>query len=211
MRRAFPARKVRMQKTRLLCLFLILPFCGCAAEPQAREVAVFVLLQGSPTPTAVAEPYPTPTPTPTPTPSPTPDPWLYTTHYDCGDADVLLAARVAFLEAGGRSEEAYRAVLSVIYNRCMAPRFGGGVTSIADEVYRKGQFSVIHHRNFDDVVPPDEVVDCAYDVFHNGVTNVPDTVLFFCAKRLGENWGGRKFYKNIGGNLFFHGRTGKET
>lgn len=197
-----------MRKTLTVCLLLLFPICGCAAN-KPPVVAVVVPLTVIVTPTAVAEPYPTPTPTPTPvpTPSPTPDPGLYTTHFPLSDADVLLLARVAFLEAGGRSEDAYRAVLSVIYHRCMGKRFGGGVTAVTDEVFRKGQFSVIGHRNFDSVVPPDEVVVCARDVFETGKVNVPETVLFFCAKQLGENWGGRKLYANIGGNLFFHGRT----
>ncbi|MBQ2202715.1 MAG: hypothetical protein II412_09075, partial [Clostridia bacterium] len=56
--------------------------------------------------------------------------------------------RVAYLEAGGRNERAYRAVLCVIYNRCVAKRFGGEVTDIPTEAYRKGQFSVIHHKGF---------------------------------------------------------------
>ena len=121
------------------------------------------------------------------------------------DEDLILAARVAYLEAGVRNERAYRAVLCVLFNRCVAKRFGGKVTRISTETYRKGQFSVIHHKNFKTLKPPQEIVDAARDIFVYGNLDLPEDVLFFCAERLGKGWGGRRFYKNIGGNLFFYG------
>ena len=169
------------------------------------------------TPTPTATPTPSPTPTPIPTPSPTPGPYLtpnpeitnrvsdYAKEMGVTEADLELAARVAYLEARGRGEEAYRAVLCVIYNRCLAPRFGGGVTSIETEVYRKSQFSVVHHKRFETLTPPEEIVFMARSVFLYGELSLPEDILFFCASRLGKDWGGRKFYRNIGGNLFFHG------
>ncbi len=123
------------------------------------------------------------------------------------DEDLVLAARIAYLEAGGSNERAYRAVLCVLFNRCVAPRFGGEVTDIATEAYRKGQFSVIHHKGFRSLEPPETIVEAARDVFVYGNLDLPENVLFFCASRLGKNWGGRRFYKDIGGNLFFYGRT----
>ena len=123
------------------------------------------------------------------------------------EEDLILAARVAFLEAGGRNERAYRAVLCVLFNRCVATRFGGKVTDIPTEAYRKGQFSVIHHKQFKTLTPPQAIVDAARDIFVDGNLDLPENILFFCAERLGTGWGGRKFYKNIGGNLFFYGRT----
>ena len=121
------------------------------------------------------------------------------------DEDLILAARVAYLEAGGTDERAYRAVLCVLYNRCVAPRFGGKVTDIPAEAYRSGQFSVIHHKGFKKLEPPEAIVDAARDIFVYGNLDLPENILFFCAARLGKNWGGRRFYKNIGGNLFFYG------
>ncbi len=121
--------------------------------------------------------------------------------------DLTLAAKVAYFEAGGSDEDAYRAVLCVLYNRCVASRFGGGYTDIPTEVFRKGQFSVIHHDDFDTFTPPSEIVECARDIFVLGELSLPENILFFCAERLGEHWGGRKLYKNIGGNLFFYGST----
>lgn len=177
----------------------------------------------TPSPSPIPSPCPTVTPqpsaSPTPTPCPTEEPMLTANPEITGRAseyqkamgltysDLVLAAKVAYLEARGKGEQAYRAVLCVIYNRCMAPRFGGGVTDIETEVYRKGQFSVIHHKKFETMTPPEEIVDMARSVFLYGELSIPENVLFFCAQRLGENWGGRKLYKNIGGNLFFYGRT----
>lgn len=169
----------------------------------------------SPSPTVTPHPTETPTPSPYPTEEPmlTPNPEItkhsseYQKKMGLTYSDLVLAAKVAYLEARGKGEQAYRAVLCVIYNRCMATRFGGDVTSIETEVYRKGQFSVIHHKKFETMTPPEEIVDMARSVFLYGELSIPEDVLFFCAQRLGENWGGRKLYKNIGGNLFFYGRT----
>ncbi len=129
----------------------------------------------------------------------------YAQVHDVTDEDLILAARVAYLEAGGRNERAYRAVLCVLYNRCVAPRFGGEVTDIPTEAYRKGQFSVIHHKGFKTLEPPEAIVDAARDVFVYGNLDLPENILFFCAARLGKGWGGRRFYQDIGGNLFFYG------
>lgn len=131
----------------------------------------------------------------------------YAQAFSVREDDLILAARVAYLEAGGRNERAYRAVLCVLYNRCVAPRFGGGVTDIATETYRKGQFSVVHHKGFQTLEPPEAIVAAARDIFVYGNLDLPENILFFCAARLGKSWGGRRFYKDIGGNLFFYGRV----
>lgn len=132
----------------------------------------------------------------------------YALHIGVKEEDLILAAKVSYYEAGpSASEDAHRAVLCVIYNRCMATRFGGEVTDIPTEVYRSGQFSVIGNRNFKKLDPPEELVELARDIFERGNLFLPEDVLFFHAAFLGTNWGGRKMYGNIGGNLFFHGKT----
>lgn len=150
-------------------------------------------------PTAAPTPAPADTSAPLPTaqePDPTPAEGL--------EAELVLAAKVAYLEARGKGEAAYRAVLSVIYNRCKSSRFGGGETSITTEVYRKSQFSVVNGSSFESTEPPAEIVEYARNVFVNGNTNVPAGVLFFRAERLGESWGDKTFYQTIGGNSFFY-------
>ena len=131
----------------------------------------------------------------------------YAQAFEVTEDDLVLAARVAYFEAGPRSERAYRAVLCVLYNRCVAKRFGGKVTDIPTETYRKGQFSVIHNKRFKTLDPPEAIKEAARDIFVYGNLDLPENILFFCAERLGRNWGGRKFYQNIGGNLFFYGST----
>ncbi len=123
------------------------------------------------------------------------------------EEDLVLAARVAYFEAGASSERSYRAVLCVLYNRCVAKRFGGEVTDISTETYRKGQFSVIHNAKFETFDPPEELIEAARDIFVYGNLDLPESILFFCAEKLGKGWGGRKFYQSIGGNLFFYGAT----
>lgn len=191
--------------------------------------------QEPPEPTAIPTPEPTAEPTPEPTPEPTVKPTKKpertaqpsktqtpseqangaaaqkeetkpAAKSDAYSLDALkLAAKVAYLEAKGKGEETYRAVLSVIYNRCKSSKFGKGETSISTEVYRKSQFSVIGHSKFETMEPPEEIVEYAYDVFCNGNTNVPAGVLFFRASRLGQSWGSKKYYKTIGGNAFYYG------
>ncbi len=131
----------------------------------------------------------------------------YAQAFSVTEEDLVLAARVAYLEAGGRNERAYRAVLCVLYNRCVAKRFGGGITDIPTEAYRKGQFSVIHHKGFKTLEPPEDIVSAARDIFVYGNLDLPENILFFCASRLGKSWGGRRFYQDIGGNLFFYGNV----
>ena len=53
----------------------------------------------------------------------------------------------------------------------------------------------------------EEAVDAARDIFLYGNLDLPENILFFCAAKLGKNWGGRRFYRNIGGNLFFYGNV----
>ena len=129
----------------------------------------------------------------------------YARVFSVTEDDLVLAARVAYLEAGGRNERAYRAVLCVLYNRCVATRFGGAVTDIPTEAYRKGQFSVIHHKGFQTLEPPEAIVEAARDIFVYGNLDLPENILFFCSSKLGKSWGGRRFYQDIGGNLFFYG------
>ena len=131
----------------------------------------------------------------------------YAQSFTVTDDDLILAARVAYFEAGPRSERAYRAVLCVLYNRCVAKRFGGKITDIATETYRKGQFSVVHNKKFKTFDPPEAIIEAARDIFVYGKLDLPDNILFFCAESIGKRFGGHKFYKNIGGNLFFYGRV----
>lgn len=119
--------------------------------------------------------------------------------------EVVLAAKTAYFEARGNGEEAYRAVICVILNRVESTKFGGKVTSVKTEVYRKSQFSVVKNSKFETTVPPDDVIGYANDVLNNGNRSIPTDVFFFRAGRTDKTWGTKKFYMNIGGNDFYYG------
>jgi len=192
---------------RFLLLLLTLLLTGCAMPLEIVYVETEQIeLSTVPCQLSAATPRPLPKPTPTVGPSPDVTRPVYASYQALTEDDFYLAAKVAYLEAEGRGEEAYRAVLSVIYNRCMAPRFGGGMTRVETEVFRQGQFSVIHHRHFSTLEPPEEIVEYARDIFTEGNINLPYDILFFCAEHLGKGWRWG-FYKNIGGNLFFQAPT----
>ena len=178
----------------------------------------------SPTPKPTAKPTSAPTPKPTakptsaPTPKPTeppllaaadgsaeeqdePDPVVSVSSSDEHSyKDIYLAAQVAYLEAKGKGSDAYRAVLSVIFNRVEYRD-----SDIPTEVYRKSQFSVVNDEDFESTVPPDEVIRIAHDVFNNGGTNLPSKVRYFRAASKGTVWyDSFVHYDTIGGNAFFY-------
>ena len=204
-----------------LC-FLTLPLSAQGATPPPEEA--WVTVQPSATPACTPRPVPMPQdPNWVPAPETAEEVFApcdvppkhrgmrplsrYAQAFEVGEDDLILAARVAYLEAGPRSERAYRAVLCVLYNRCVATRFGGKVTDIRTETYRKGQFSVIHNKRFKSFNPPEAIVEAARDIFVYGNLDLPENILFFCAERIGKRFGGHPFYRNIGGNLFFYGRV----
>lgn len=115
--------------------------------------------------------------------------------------DLELAARVAYFEAG--SSEGRRAVLNVIYNRCRNKEFGGKVTSLKTEVYRKSQFSVVRKEKFEQMTASDALIRMADEIFNGGKTILPDDIIFFHAESSGKEWEGKEYYKTIGGNAFF--------
>ena len=66
---------------------------------------------------------------------------------------------------------------------------------------------MIGHKQFKTAEMPQSLLDYARDIFLWGHLSLPENVLFFHAAALGSDWGGRRVYCNIGGNLFFYGRT----
>ena len=120
---------------------------------------------------------------------------------DYSTDDLLLACKVAYLEAG--NTDGRKAVLNVIYNRCISSKFGGGKTTIEEEVFRKSQFSVVNNSKFSDLTISDELLDYANDIFNNKHNVIPENVLFFRSSKKGNEWGNKVFYETIGGNSFF--------
>jgi N-acetylmuramoyl-L-alanine amidase len=113
--------------------------------------------------------------------------------------DILLAARVAYFEAG-RTEEGYRAVLCVIVNRVEA---GKWPDTVYDVVYQKSQFTVVGRSDFLTKTIPDDVIGYADDVFNGGNRLIPSNVMSFRSERTDKTWGDRTFYGTYGGNDFY--------
>ena len=107
---------------------------------------------------------------------------------------------MAYFETG--SNDGYKAVLNVIYNRCLSSKFGGRKTSISTEVYRKSQFTVVTGSKFETTTAPDKIVEFADDIFNGGKTVLPEDVFFFRSAKSGTTWGDRVYYDTIGGNAF---------
>ena len=154
------------------------------------------------TPAATPEPTPVITQTPKPTETPGKDPGLDISG-EYSYEELELAARVAYFETG--SNDGYKAVLNVIYNRCLSSKFGGRKTSISTEVYRKSQFTVVTGSKFETTTAPDKIVEFADDIFNGGKTVLPEDVFFFRSAKSGTTWGDRVYYDTIGGNAFFYG------
>jgi len=113
--------------------------------------------------------------------------------------DILLAARVAYFEAG-RTEEGYRAVLCVIVNRVESSKWP---SSVYDVVYQKSQFTVIGRSDFLTKTIPDSVITYADDVFNLGNRLLPSNVMSFRSENTDKTWGTRTFYGTYGGNDFY--------
>ncbi|MEG1810856.1 MAG: cell wall hydrolase [Clostridia bacterium] len=121
------------------------------------------------------------------------------------DEDIYLVAQLAYAEATSGSLSGYRAVANVLYNRCRSKKYGGGVTSVATEVYRKNQFSVVNADDFATSVPSKKALRAAREVFNDGLRVIPDGVMYFRSSSKGKVWSSaRKYYKTIGGNCFFY-------
>ena len=178
------------------------------AAPTARPTAApeqIVIPADTPEPTQELIPDVPDTVTPDPAPEPTEAPAEEHPEYD-GEYDyeaLELAARVAYFETG--TNDGYKAVLNVIYNRCLSTKFGGKKTSIRTEVYRSSQFTVVKGSKFESTTAPEKIIDYADDIFNHGKTVLPETVYFFRSSKSGTTWGDRVYYDTIGGNAFFYG------
>ena len=205
--------KIRIAAT-VCAAGLLLTGCSGAAETaksvELEKITVQLTL-AEPTPEpqrvvlTVSEPTPSPTAPPSPTPEPTEAPAEEHPEYD-GEYDyeaLELAARVAYFETG--TNDGYKAVLNVIYNRCLSTKFGGKKTSIRTEVYRSSQFTVVKGSKFESTTAPEKIIDYADDIFNHGKTVLPETVYFFRSSKSGTTWGDRVYYDTIGGNAFFYG------
>lgn len=117
------------------------------------------------------------------------------------DDDIYMAAQMIYLEAKGGTYEEYQAIANVLANRIRSRKFPN---SVEGNIFAPGQFSVADDRSwFLSHTPDRSSRRAAESVLNGGERVLDDSVMYFRAKRLGESWGRRVFYKTIGNHCFF--------
>ncbi len=124
------------------------------------------------------------------------NPTKYPFTYD----DIVLTARLIYAEGKVQSDESFRAMASVIYNRYRSKRYPNTIEKI---VYQRNQFTVVDDEDFLTDVPTASAFSAVIDVFLNGNVTLPEDVLYFRSERDNKKWGSREYYNTIGGNMYY--------
>ncbi len=114
--------------------------------------------------------------------------------------DILLVTRLIYAEGNNQSDEGYRAMASIVYNRLRSKRYPNTVEKI---VYQRNQFTVVDDENFLTDVPTASAFSAVIDVFINGNVTLPENVLYFRGERDNKRWGSREYYDTIDGNMYY--------
>ncbi len=114
--------------------------------------------------------------------------------------DIVLTARLIYAEGNAQSDESYRAMASVVYNRYRSKRYPNTIEKI---VYQRNQFTVVDDEGFLTDMPTASAFSAVIDVFINGNVTLPETVLYFRSERDNKRWGSREYYDTIGGNMYY--------
>ncbi len=114
--------------------------------------------------------------------------------------DILLVSRLIYAEGDAQSDESFRAMASVVYNRYRSKRYPNTIEKI---VFQKNQFTVVDDEKFLTDIPTASAFGAAIDVFINGNATLPETVLYFRSERDNKRWASREYYDTIGGNMYY--------
>ena len=114
--------------------------------------------------------------------------------------EIVLIARLIYAEGNAQTDESYRAMASVVYNRYRSKRYPNTIEKI---VYQRNQFTVVDDEGFLTDVPTASAFSAVIDVFINGNVTLPETVLYFRSERDNKKWGSREYYDTIGGNMYY--------
>ena len=114
--------------------------------------------------------------------------------------DIVLVARLIYAEGDNQSDESYRAMASVVYNRLLSKRYPNTIEKI---VFQRNQFTVVDDEKFLTETPTASAFSAAIDVFLNGNATLPENVLHFRSERDNKRWGSREYYDTIGGNMYY--------
>lgn len=119
-----------------------------------------------------------------------PEPSRYES-FSLSDEDMVLLAKIIWLEARGESFEGQQAVAEVVFNRMLSEYFPD---TLSDVIYQKGQFSTASMVHTAD---PDNTQYLAIEAALNGPNILPLEVVFFATTAENDNvWG------SIGGHTF---------
>ncbi len=114
--------------------------------------------------------------------------------------DIVLTARLIYAEGKVQSDESFRAMASVVYNRYRSKRYPNTIEKI---VFQRNQFTVVDDEGFLTDVPTVSAFSAVIDVFLNGNVTLPENVLYFRSERDNKKWGSREYYDTIGGNMYY--------
>ncbi len=114
--------------------------------------------------------------------------------------DIVLATRLIYAEGKVQSDESFRAMATVIYNRYRSKKYPNTIEKI---VYQRNQFTVVDDEDFLTDVPTASAFSAVIDVFLNGNATLPENVLYFRSERDNKKWGSREYYDTIGGNMYY--------
>lgn len=108
------------------------------------------------------------------------------------DSEKDLLACILFLEAGNQSITGQRAVVEVIFNRILDPRFPNDLTSV---IFAQNQFTTVNslHR----AAPTDTQYAVIEMVLQESVPVLPENVVYFATTPANGT-----LYEKIGGHCF---------
>ena len=102
--------------------------------------------------------------------------------YNATENELETLVTLAYLEAGGESNEIIRCIVEVVFNRLQSGIWGETLTEV---IYAAGEFDPAPYiADFTTEGNPivedklDEIRDIVYDVYYNGVS-IPERVMFF--------------------------------
>lgn len=123
------------------------------------------------------------------------DPYYHRVSESMSESEYKLLAALTKEEAGNQSYAGQRAVVEVVCNRVLDPRFPDTVT---DVIYEEGQFST--SKMLKKSEPTQEQYDAVDAVLREVEPILPADVVYFANRDTG-----RPVYEKIGAHYFFYG------
>lgn len=184
----------RLLNALFFAVFAAIIIIACTGNSQSSPIVASAAASAQSAPQLVDLVYQQPNvPTSETTPEPTevePEPSRYES-ISLSDDDMVLLAKIVWLEARGESFEGQQAVVEVVFNRMLSEYFPN---SLSEVIYQKGQFSTAGMVHTAD---PDNAQYLAIEAALNGPNILPLEVVFFATTPENDNvWG------TIGGHTF---------